>query len=129
MFVFQEIWCALFSWNSCFEICPFALLTTIFDVWLGPKYVAMYLSCQHWTDTYSSNYWKRKLWYWLPQTLYSFFYEIQQDLVQSKKKRNLVWIIHALKQIIRYFSLFIYLLLYFNKLIKPFFIQRTFLIG
>ena len=28
MFVFQKIWRALLSWNTCFEILPFALLTT-----------------------------------------------------------------------------------------------------
>ena len=28
MFVFRKIWCTLFSWNTRFEICPFALLPT-----------------------------------------------------------------------------------------------------
>ena len=28
MFVFQKIWCALFSCNAGFEICPFALTPT-----------------------------------------------------------------------------------------------------
>ena len=28
MFVFRKIWRALFSWNTCFEIRPFALLPT-----------------------------------------------------------------------------------------------------
>ena len=28
MFVFRKIWRALFSWNTRFEICPFALLPT-----------------------------------------------------------------------------------------------------
>ena len=30
MFVFRKIWRALFSWNTCFEIRPFALLPTNF---------------------------------------------------------------------------------------------------
>ena len=30
-FVFRKIWCALFSWNTRFEIRPFALLPTIFN--------------------------------------------------------------------------------------------------
>ena len=30
MFVFREIWRALFSWNTSFEIRPFALLPTNF---------------------------------------------------------------------------------------------------
>ena len=30
MFVIRKIWLALFSWNTRFEICPFALLLTIF---------------------------------------------------------------------------------------------------
>ena len=29
MFNFQEIWCTLFSYKTCFEIYPFALLPTI----------------------------------------------------------------------------------------------------
>ena len=32
MLVFQKIWCALFSCNLGFEICPFTLLPTIKDV-------------------------------------------------------------------------------------------------
>ena len=28
MFIFQQIWCALFSWNTRFEIHPFALFPT-----------------------------------------------------------------------------------------------------
>ena len=38
MFVFQKIWCALFSWNTCFEICPFALLPTKCSVILFSLY-------------------------------------------------------------------------------------------
>ena len=28
--IFRKIWRASFSWNTCFEICPFALLPTIY---------------------------------------------------------------------------------------------------
>ena len=34
MFIFRKIWCALFSWNTHFEIRPFALLPTTSSVFL-----------------------------------------------------------------------------------------------
>ena len=47
MFVFQKIWCALFSSNTCFEIRPFALLPTIFIILSEYKRITKLFNKQH----------------------------------------------------------------------------------
>ena len=48
MFVFRKIWRALFSWNTDFEIRPFALLPTI--VSLDLSYLGYFLILFSWKD-------------------------------------------------------------------------------
>ena len=51
MFVFRKIiWCALFSWNTRFEIRPFALLPTVYYAWIEKKETS---SLSYWNLSYN----------------------------------------------------------------------------
>ena len=52
MFIFRKIWHALISWNTHFEICPFALLPTLYvnfnSFFLVPLVTYKWFICSDW---------------------------------------------------------------------------------